>query len=85
RADRIVRLTAGSGRLGDHFLNSDGTKLLFMQRLEKGYDLCQLDIKSHSIKVLQKSVNGSFYPSRDGKSLFLVGPLAARKIDPSTG
>ncbi|MBO6168720.1 MAG: PD40 domain-containing protein [Bacteroidales bacterium] len=85
RNDRIVRLTGASGRMGDHFLSADGTKLLYIQRLEKGYDLCQLDIKSRSVKVLEKGVSGSFYPSRDGKTLFMIGPLSIRKIDPVTG
>ena len=85
REDRIIRLTGVSGRLGDHFLTPDGTKLLFIQRLEKGSDLCQIDIKSRSVKVLEKGVKGRFFPSPDGKSLYLLGPLNIKKLDSSTG
>ena len=85
REDRIVRLTRASGRLGDHYLTPDGKKLIYVQRLERGYDLCQLDIKSRSIKVLEKGVSGSFYPSPDGKSVYMIGLLSIRKMDPVTG
>ncbi|MBR5034230.1 MAG: PD40 domain-containing protein [Bacteroidales bacterium] len=85
REDRIVRLTGVSARMGDHFLSSDGTKLLFVQRLEKGYDLCQLDIKSRSVKVIDKGVRGSFFPSPDGKSVFLLSSMSIKKLDPNTG
>ena len=85
REDRILRLTPASARLGDHFLSPDGTKLLFIQRLEKGYDLCQIDIKARSVKVLEKGVSGSFYPSPDGKSVYMIGLLSIKKLDPATG
>ena len=85
REDRIVRLTASSARMGDHFLSPDGTKLLFIQRLEKGFDLCQIDIKSRSIKVIDKGVRGSFFPSPDGKSVFLLSSMSIKKLDPNTG
>ena len=85
REDRIIRLTGVSARMGDHYLNPEGTKLLFVQRLEKGYDLCQLDIKSRSVKVLDKSSNGRFYPSPDGKSVFMLSKLTIKKLDANTG
>ena len=85
RADRIIRLTGAPGRIGDHYLTPDGTKLLYVQRLEKGYDLCQLDVKSRSVKVLEKGFNGGFYPSPDGKSLYTIGMQSIKKLDPSTG
>ena len=85
RDDRIIRLTGVSARMGDHFLSPDGTKLIFVQRLERGYDLCQIDIKSRSVKVLEKGVSGSFYPSPDGKSLYMLSSLSIKKIDPNTG
>jgi len=85
REDRIIRLTSFSGQLRDHYLSPDGSKLLYMQRLERGYDLCQLDVKSKSVKVVDKGVNGRFFPSPDGKSLFLLGSLNVKKLDPATG
>ena len=85
RDDRILRLTGVSARMGDHFLSPDGTKLLFVQRLEKGFDLCQIDIKTRSVKVLEKGVSGSFYPTPDGKSVYMLTPLSVRKLDATTG
>ena len=85
REDRIIRLTPSSGRMGDHFLSPDGSKLFYVQRLEKGNDLCQIDIKSRSVKVLEKGVNGRFFLSPDGKSIFMLNPLSIKKIDSSTG
>ena len=85
RQDRIIRLTPASGRLGDHFLSPDGSKLFYIQRLEKGNDLCQIDIKSRSVKVLEKGVSGRFYPSPDGKSIFMLSALSIKKLDASTG
>ena len=85
REDRIIRLTGNSARMGDHFLSPDGSKLLFVQRLEKGFDLCQLDIKAKSVKVLDKGVSGRFFPSPDGKSIYTLGALAIKKLDADTG
>ena len=85
REDRIVRLTPGSGRLGDHFLTPDGTSLYYVQRLEKGFDLCQLDIKKKSVKVIEKGISGEFYPSKDGKVLFIPGQQSIKKFDIASG
>ncbi|MBQ1912309.1 MAG: PD40 domain-containing protein [Bacteroidales bacterium] len=71
RDDRIRRLTRFSNTLGDHYLTEDGTKLYFTQRLEKGYDLCCWDMEKGEITVVKKGVSGRFYPSPDGKYLFL--------------
>ena len=73
REDRIVRLTRNSGNIGNHFLTPDGTKLYYTTQLEKGMDLCCLDIRKGDIKVVKKDVRGRFLPSPDGKSLFIVG------------
>ena len=85
REDRTLRLTGVSGRLRDSYLTNDGTKLLYIRQLEKSYDLCQLDIKSRGVKVLSKGTNGFFFPSPDGKELFLLGATSVKKIDPASG
>ena len=84
REDRIVRLTRYAGRLGDHYLNEEGTKLYYSVRLEKGQDLCCLDIKEGSIKVIQKGVSGGFLPSKDGKTLFILSGKGISKLDLAT-
>lgn len=85
RADRIVRLTRFSSRLGDHFLNSDGTKLYYMTRLENSYDLCVLDIKEGNISVLAKGLVGSIYPTKDDKSFYVLSGRGITKVDMASG
>ena len=85
REDRIRRLTRFSNAIGDHFLNADGTKLYFTQRLEKGFDLCALDIEKGDISVLKKNVMGRFTPSPDGKSLFISQGATLLSLDLASG
>lgn len=85
RDDRTVRLTRVSGRMGDHFLSPDGTKLFYTMRLEKGMDLCCLNIKDGSISVVSKGVRGPFIADRDGKYLYTPGLLGISRIDMNTG
>lgn len=85
RKDRIVRLTRFSGRLGDHYLTQDGKKLYYMARLEKGMDLCVLDIEDNSIKVISKGVYGSLYPTDDDKYMFLLSGNGISRISLADG
>ena len=86
RADRIVKLTRFSGRLGDHYLTQDGKKLYYMVRLEKSTDLCMLNLEDNSIKVVSKGVNGKIYPTADDKHMYLLtGGGGVSKIATSNG
>ena len=85
REDRIRRLTRFSNRMGDHYLTQDGEKLYFTQRLEKNFDLCVLNIEKGDISVLKKNVMGQFYPSADGKSLFIGRGGNLVKLDLASG
>lgn len=85
REDRIVRLTRFSGRLGDHYLKQDGSKLYYTVRLEKSMDLCVLDIKDRSINVLARNVYGSLYPDADDKWLYILGGGGLSRIDMASG
>ncbi len=85
RADRIIRLTRFSGRLGDHFLTSDGSKLYYMTRLEKSYDLCVLDTKKGNIQVLAKNVSGTIYPSGDDGYFYILGGSGVSKLNTASG
>ena len=80
REYRISRLTRTSGRLGDFYLTQDGTKLYYIIQLEKGRDLCMLDVKKGDIKVLKKGVMGSITPSPDDKFLYVFSGGAISKI-----
>lgn len=85
RDDRVVRLTRFSGRLGDHYLTEDGTKLYYTVRLEKSYDLCCLDIREGSVKVIQKATHGSFVPDKEGKNLYIQSGNSISKMDVASG
>ena len=85
RENMIIRLTPNSGRLGDHYLTQDGKKLYYMVRLEKGMDLCVMDMENRSIKVVTKNVYGSLYPSHDDKDMFLLSGGAITKISTANG
>jgi len=85
REDRTRRLTGISGKMRDYYLTNDGSKLLYIRQLEKSYDLCQLDVKSKSVKVLSKGTSGRLVPSPDGKTLFLINSMSIKKLDPDSG
>lgn len=80
RDDRIIRLTKHSNRIGDHFLTPDGEKLYFTQQLEKTFDLCCQNIEKGDVKVLRKDVSGHFFPSPDGKYLFILSKGNLKKL-----
>ncbi|MBR5835411.1 MAG: PD40 domain-containing protein [Bacteroidales bacterium] len=80
RKDRIVRLTRTSGRLGDYYLTQDGKKLYYTMRLEKGTDLCLLNLEDNSIKVVAKGVSGSIYPTADDKYLYMLSGGSVSRI-----
>lgn len=84
RHDRIVKLTKFSGRIGDYYLTPDGKKLYYVVRLESSADLCVADIKKGSIKVLQKGLMGTFYPNKDGKTIYMIGTGGISKIETSS-
>lgn len=85
RFDRVVRLTPNSGRLSDHILSKDGTKIFYSVLLEKSYDLVCRNLLDGSISVAQRGVKGRFVPSREGKCFYVPGRLSISKIDASTG
>ena len=85
REFRTARLTRFSGRLGDFYLTQDGTKLFYTTRLEKSYDLCQMDIKKGDVKVIKKGVYGSLAPSADDKDLYVFTGSSITKITIASG
>lgn len=85
RDNRVKRLTRFSGMLGDFYLTRDGAKLYYIERLEKGSDLCVLDIKKGDISVLKKGVSGSLIPSSDDKHLYIFSRGGIAKLTMATG
>ena len=78
REDRTIRLTGFSGRLGDYYLTGDGSKLFYVTRSEQSYDLCELDIKERSVRVIARNMSGSIYPSPDGKYIYILSSGISR-------
>ena len=71
--DKSIRLTPFSGNYGDYYLTEDGNKLYFVRRGDKGRDLCCIDIKEREIKVVRPGAGGGLFPSRDGKTVYILG------------
>ena len=69
-AERTFRLTKFSGRLGDHYLTEDGSKLFYQVRLENSYDLCMMDMAEGNVKVIKRRCIGLLVPSKDGKTIY---------------
>ncbi len=86
--DKTLRLTPFSGGYGDYYLTEDGKKLYFVRRGDKGRDLCCIDIKEREIKVVRPGAGGRLFPSKDGKTIYILGRgisklnTAGDKIDP---
>ena len=83
--DRIVRLTPVSNAIGDHFLTDDGKKLFFVTRHDDKMDLCEMDMKTRAIKVVEKNASGGFVPSPDGKYLFVVSGAGIKRLPVAGG
>lgn len=76
--DRTIRLTRFSGRLGDYYLTEDGGKLFYMTRTEQSSDLCVLDTKDRSVKVMARNTSGRIFPSPDGKYIYILSSGISR-------
>lgn len=89
-AERIIRLTPNSSRLGDAYISEDGKKLYYLSAFEEGYDLWVQDLRKRSTKILKKLDASylSFIPDAKGKNVFLIGnsiqkmELPSEKITP---
>ncbi len=81
REDRLMRLTKSSGRMGDHYLSEDGSKLYYIM----DGDLCSLDTREKSVKVVKKGFRGQFIFSGDRKHVFLATSSGVQKFDTKAG
>lgn len=84
---RKLRLTINSGNISDYMLSSDGEKLFFLARMEKGYDLWMTNPRTKETKLIAKLDGGpaGMDVSKDGKSLFVVSDGKMMKVDAESG
>jgi tricorn protease len=85
--NRKMRLTINSGNISSYILSSDGEKLFFAARMEKGYDLWQTNPRTKETRLVAKLDGGpaGLDVSRDGKSLFVVSDGKIVKVDAESG
>ena len=85
--NRKLRLTINSGNISDYTLNSEGDKLFFAARMEKGYDLWMTNPRTRETKLVAKLDGGpaGMDLSKDGKSLFVVSDGKIVKVETESG
>ncbi|MEO8763937.1 MAG: S41 family peptidase [Ginsengibacter sp.] len=84
---RRVRLTTGSINLGSYRLSPKGDKLFFTARFEKGFDLWEIDTRTHELKTLAKlgADNATLDMSKDGKALFVLSDGKISQVNTADG
>jgi len=80
--DRKVRLTINSSSIADAVLTSDGEKLYYLTKFEKGYDLWVNKLKDKETKLLMKlkGSSGFLYLDSKDENLFLFAGGKMMKI-----
>ena len=71
-ADRIVRLTPNSSRLGDAIVSKDGESLYYFSAFEGSLDLWKMDLRKHETKLLSKGGSGVLQMDKNG-TLYSLG------------
>jgi tricorn protease len=85
--NRKIRLTINSGNISDYLLSTDGEKLYYLARVEKGYDLWMTNTRTRETKILSKLDGGpaGMEVSKDGKNIFVVSDGRIMKVDADAG
>ena len=87
-SDRKERLTLHSSYLSDAVLSSDGEKLYYLCRFEKGYNLWVTTLREKSTKILvplDAQGAGGLVFDKEGKNLFVWVDGRIMKIEPESG
>ncbi|MBK7405320.1 MAG: PD40 domain-containing protein [Phycisphaerales bacterium] len=84
---RTERLTIQSSDLADFALSSDGTRLYYLSRFEKGYDLWVRDFREDENKILKKlnADAATMQLNKDGDAIFLLADGKLSKVDAKSG
>lgn len=78
--DRIKRLTPYSSSLADAVVSPDGSKLYYLSKVEKGYDLWKRDLRNGDISVVSKLGTGGANMQIVGKDLFILSSGQMKKM-----
>lgn len=82
RRYRMVRLTDRSSRMGDHFLNPEGTALYYLASATEGsYKLYKHDLLEDETRVVCGGLMGGFEPDAKGENLFFLTATGMKKFD----
>lgn len=82
--DRIVRVTGFSSDIYSAIVDKDGENLFFLTDCGNGYDLWSIDLRKKEASVVASDLGaGSLQLSKDGKSMFLLGGSAMKKMSAS--
>jgi tricorn protease len=85
--DRKKRLTIHSSDLSAAYVSKDGSKLFYLSKFEKGYDLWQTNLRTKETKILNKlgQGGGGLVPDKEGKNLFVIADGQITKVDIEKG
>ena len=86
--DRKARLTLHSSFLSDATLSTDGEKLYYVCKFEKGYNLWVGNLREKSTKILVQmdaESAGGLQWAKDGKHLFLMADGKIIKVEAESG
>lgn len=88
RSDRITRLSVHSSHLSEALVAKDGSKLYYLAKYEKGYNLWETNLRTKETKILaalkaKKPGNLSF--DKEGKNLYVLSAGKMSKISLADG
>ncbi len=85
--DRIARISLASADLSTALLTPDGETLVYLARVDKGYDLWKYVPRSKEVKLVSKlgAREANMTLSRDGKSAMVLADGRLSKIELESG
>jgi Tol biopolymer transport system component/C-terminal processing protease CtpA/Prc len=88
REDRITRLTTHSSDLGAAIISKDGTKLYYLAKFEKGYNLWETNLRTKETKVLaalNAKSEGDIEMGPKGEELYMLSDGKISKVNLAKG
>lgn len=83
REDRITRLTTHSSDLGAAILSNDGSKLYYLAKFEKGYNLWETNLRTKETKILvalNADSSGDIKMGPKGETLYILSGGKLKKV-----